>query len=138
MTALVPLGSMPLATEQGLVSSMIAGEQALGGYAYEAAFSSFQQALAARQVPLTGSEPAPDGETAALLFGLGRAQVATLQRHQLSEAVASLGRAFNYYVVEGDVECAITVAGIPLTTAPGTLTGVTRLVAQSVSTISPN
>ena len=82
--------------------------------------SSFQQALAAKEVPLSGSAPAPDGEAAALLLGLGRAQVATLQRHQLGEAVASLGRAFDYYVAEGDVQRAITVAGIPLTTAPGT------------------
>ena len=117
--------------------SLLAGEQALASYAYEAALTNFQRALAAKEVPLTGSAPAPDAEAAALLFGLGRAQVATLQRHQLGEAVTSLGRAFDYYVGEGDVERAITVAGIPLTTAPGTLTGVTRLVAQALSLVPP-
>ena len=64
--------------------------------------------------------------------------MATLQRHQLGEAVTSLGRAFEYYVGEGDVERAITVAGIPLTTAPGTLTGVTRIVSQALSLVPPS
>lgn len=121
-----------LGPEKLVRDSWLAGEQALAGYAYEAAFTNFQQALAAKGVPLTGSAPAPDGEAEALLFGLGRAQVATLQRHQLGEAVTSLGRAFDYHVGQGDAERAITVPGTPLTTAPCTLTGVTGLVAQAL------
>lgn len=50
----------------------------------------FDRALTARQ-----SEQM-DEEIAAILFGLGRAQKATLERHQLQHAVDNLTRAFEY------------------------------------------
>jgi predicted ATPase len=54
--------------------SLLAGEQALATYAFEEALGYFQIGLEARSVLLGGTEPAPDGETAALLLGLGRVQ----------------------------------------------------------------
>ena len=77
--------------------SLLAGERALGAYAYEEALSLFERALAAKegQAPIpTGREgqagqvpSAVDGETAALLFGLGRAQMATLPMFDIERAL---------------------------------------------------
>ena len=36
-----------------------------------------------------------DAETTAIMFGLGRGQLATLERHQMRGAVASLSRALD-------------------------------------------
>ncbi len=55
-----------------------------------------------------------DAETAALEFALGRAQAATLERHEMGKAVDSLRRAFDYYADVGDVARAIVVAEYPL------------------------
>jgi len=57
--------------------SLLAGEQALGAYAYEDAEGYFQRALGAK-----GTQPM-DEETAALLFGLGRAQSGSLERQDI-------------------------------------------------------
>ena len=54
-----------------------------------------------------------NAETAALLFGLGRAQAATLTVYQLQEAGATLIRAFDYYAQAGDVAHAVAVAEYP-------------------------
>ena len=61
-------------------------------------------------VTLTGSQPAPNEEAAALLFGAGSAQLATVERHRLSEAVSCLRRAFDYYAETGDVDRAVAEA----------------------------
>ena len=81
--------------------SQIAGDRALAVYAPEEALVHFQRALAVKE------DRVMDSETAALLFGLGKAQSATLERHLLAEAVASLGRAFDYYVEVQDVDRAV-------------------------------
>ena len=60
--------------------SLLAGGQALAAFAWEDAILHFQRGLAVKQTPLSGTEPAKDADTAALLFGLGRARVATLPR----------------------------------------------------------
>ena len=62
--------------------SLLAGEQALAAYAFESSLLHFQQGLVAKDVPVDGTEPAPDSEAAALLFGLGRAMAATFELHQ--------------------------------------------------------
>ena len=77
--------------------SLLAGERALSGFAYEEGLAHFQKGLAAKGVPLSASEPAGDVEAANLLFGLGRSQVGTLPLYQLHLAVESLGRAFSYF-----------------------------------------
>ena len=53
--------------------SLLAGKEALATYAHEEALTYFDQALAAKGVDWAGTEPAKDGETAALLFGKVRA-----------------------------------------------------------------
>ena len=78
-------------------------------YANEEALGHFERALAAKGVPLSGTEPASDSETATLLFGLGRAQLATLERQQFQEAVGNLRRAFDCFAEAGDVPRAVAV-----------------------------
>jgi DNA-binding CsgD family transcriptional regulator len=110
--------------------SLLAGEGALAAYAYEEALPHFQQGLLARE-----GRPV-DAETAALLFGLARAQAATLQRHQLHEAYISLNRAFDCYVELGAIPRALAVAQYPIPVVPGH-TGATRLIARALALIPP-
>jgi DNA-binding CsgD family transcriptional regulator len=105
--------------------SALAGEQALRAYAYEDAQSHFQRALAAKE-----NQPM-DGETAALLFGLGRAQSGSLERQDIRKALTTLSSAFNFYVGTGDVANAVAVAGYPLPPVPG-MTGVPRLIPRAL------
>jgi DNA-binding CsgD family transcriptional regulator len=94
--------------------SLLAGERALATYAWEEALQYLQRGLEAKGVPLTSREPARDAEEAALLFGLGRAQAATLPRQRLEEVSISLDRSFEYYVDAGDVSSVVAVAEYPL------------------------
>ncbi|MCH7621972.1 MAG: hypothetical protein IH870_08750, partial [Chloroflexi bacterium] len=91
--------------------SLIAGEQALTAYAYEDALSHFERGLAARDITLSGTEPAPDAEGAALLSGLGRALIGTQERQRAgTQALPSgIARAFDYYVAAGDVDRAVSI-----------------------------
>jgi len=50
------------------------------------------------------------GVAAALLFGLGRAQAATLERHRFPEAVATLERALEGFAAAGEIERVVAVA----------------------------
>ena len=56
--------------------SLMAGEQALATYAWEEALGHFQRGLATKE------GQAMDADKAAFVFGLGRAQAATLERHR--------------------------------------------------------
>ena len=124
-------------TEHAVSYWQLAGERALSSYANEEALVHFHKGLAARGVPITGDEPAVDAEIAALLFGLARTQVATLQMHQLQEAVTSLNRAFDYYVDAGDVNSAVAVAEYPLPIIPG-LTSATQLISRALALVPPD
>jgi DNA-binding CsgD family transcriptional regulator len=98
--------------------SRLAGERALAAYAYEEALAHFQRALTAKEGHWTGecsphyhpTEGATDSEMADLLFGLGQAQSAT---YQIEDALASLGRAFEYYFRARDVERVVALASHP-------------------------
>jgi hypothetical protein len=83
--------------------SLIAGETALSAYAYEQAMTHFGRVIAAKDRETT------DDDTAAALFGLGRAQVAGLTRYEMGQAVGNLRRAFDYYADTGDVSRAVAV-----------------------------
>jgi hypothetical protein len=77
-----------------------------------------------------------DAEAAELLFGLGRAQLATLPPAELGPAVTSLRNAFDYYIESGDAARAVAVASFPLplslrfryTDAPRWISSALRLV----------
>jgi DNA-binding CsgD family transcriptional regulator len=114
--------------------SLLAGERALAAYAWEDALSHFERALAAKE------GQAMDAETAALLFGLGRAQLAILDPREYQEALANLTRAFDYYAEKGDVGRAVAVAQCPVQASPSTghRTGVIDLIARALALVPPD
>ncbi len=92
-----------LGTEKLVRYSLLAGERALAAFAYERALGHFQRALAAKE-----GQPV-DAETAALLVGLGRSQMALLD----DEAYSTLRRAVDYYADSGDLEQVVAIAEFP-------------------------
>ncbi|HEU0020901.1 MAG TPA: AAA family ATPase, partial [Dehalococcoidia bacterium] len=101
--------AMPMVGSEKLVRySLLAGDRALATYAPEEALVHFERALTAKE------GQSEDAETAALLFGLGRAQLAVFPRQRMPEAMANLSRAFDYYVKAGDIDRAVAVAESPL------------------------
>ncbi len=121
-----------LGTEKLVRYSLLAGERALAAYAYEEALVHFQRALAAKE-----RQPM-DAETAALLFGFGRAQLA--EKSGASplhpEAAEGLGRAFDYYVEVGDVPRALAVAEYPVSTYAVLHPTVAQLAARALPLVS--
>ena len=65
-----------LGTEKLVRYSLLAGERALAAYAYEDALVHFERALAAKELSWSGDDSIPDSNTAAILFGMGHAQLA--------------------------------------------------------------
>ena len=126
-----------LGTDRLVHYSLLAGERALAGFAFEEALAQFERGLVSRGIILTGSQPAPDLEAAALLFGLGCAQLATVERQSLSEAVGCLRRAFDYYAEAGEMERAVAVAQHPLPFATGMLKGAAQLVHRALEVVQP-
>lgn len=92
---------------------LVAGERALDSYAHEEALAHFQRGITSHGVPLGVSESAEDAVTAALVYGLGRAQAATLPRHEMQRAHANFTRAFEYYGSVGDTAHIVANAEFP-------------------------
>ncbi|MFQ6030749.1 MAG: hypothetical protein ACE5Q6_25035, partial [Dehalococcoidia bacterium] len=126
-----------LGTEKLVRYSLLAGQRALGTYAYEEALSHFQRGLQAKSVPLEGTEPVLDAEAAALLFGFGRAQM-TGERHEIPGAISNLTRAFDYYAKVGDVGQAVAVAETRLPSNAGLLVGASQLVSRALELVPPD
>ncbi len=84
--------------------ALLAGEKALAAYAQADAMSHFQRGLAAKQ-----GQPM-DEQTAELLYGLGRAEMALVLWEQAS---VHLGRAFDYYAQVGAVQRCTEIASVP-------------------------
>ncbi len=105
--------------------SLLAGERALGTYAYEEALSYFQGALGLLEQGRGSQDTA-----AALKFGLGRASVATLR---VQQAKIALSDAFDYYFDTGDASKAVAVAEyFPL--LPG-VAGVSQLLERGLAMV---
>ena len=85
-------------TDKVVRHSLIAGERALATYAWEEAQAHFERALGGKE------GQAMDAETATILFGLGRVQVATFSIAQAQEAIDILRRAFDAFVDLGDTK----------------------------------
>ena len=115
--------------------SLMAGEQALAAYAWDEALTHFERGLMAREIALSGTEAAPDREAADLLYGLGRAQATTFERHQRHQAVALLSRAFDYYAGIGDVPRAVDVAETPMFAIIGEGMGLTQIINRSLKLV---
>ncbi|MBM3943706.1 MAG: hypothetical protein FJ316_12515 [SAR202 cluster bacterium] len=127
-----------LGAEKLVKYSLLAGEKALSSYAWEEALAHFQRGLTAKGAPLEGTEPAKDGEEAALLFGLGRAHLVTLERRQSQEGVDILSRAFDFYESIGDVNQAVAVAEYPLPSTTIGRTGVAPFVPRALKLVPPD
>ena len=113
-----------------------AGERALSTYAWEEAQVHFERSLVARGTPLSGAEPVSDGETAALLFGLGRSRLARGQSlDQAREAIGNLTLAFDYYAAAGDVARAVAIAEYPLSTGAGMAVAEVQFVARALKMV---
>ncbi|MEE8466379.1 MAG: AAA family ATPase, partial [Dehalococcoidia bacterium] len=122
-------------SEKLVYYSLLAGERALAAYAHEDALTHFEKGLAARGIDLSGNEAAPDEEAAALLFGLARAQQATLQRPELGDAFATMSRAYEYYAEAGNIPLAVAAAEFPIG-APGLLIpGVAELTVRALTLV---
>jgi DNA-binding SARP family transcriptional activator len=107
--------------------SFLAGEAALAAHVPEQALAHFQRALDAKDDAVT------DDETAALFFGLGRAQLATVEPRGLEPAIASMRRAFDHYAAAGDVSRAAAVAGFQIPLIIGAaVTGASELIARGL------
>ena len=91
--------------------SLMAGESALATYAFGEALIQFRSVLSAK------TNLPEDSETAAALFGLARAQEATLPRQQLGAAFDSMSRAFDIYAAMGNGSGAVRVAEFALVQA---------------------
>ena len=121
-----------LGSEQFIRFSLLAGNRALRAYAHEEALPHFLRALAEKDgLPM-------DSETASILFGLGRSQLATLGRDQIIEAMGNLDRAFEFYAYTGDVERAVEVAEHPTPTTGGHRTGVGKRIGQALTLVPPD
>ena len=99
-----------LGSEKLVHYSLLAGEKSLEARAYEQALTHFQLGLTSKGVALDSSEKTADIEAAALLSGLGQAQLGTLDRQGREEGVISLTRAFNYYIESGFTQRAVDIA----------------------------
>jgi len=124
-------------SEAGLIDQAVpywqsAGERALATFAHEEALSHFQRGLEAKE----GQEM--DAAKAALLFGLGCAQAATLERHQFNEALDSMTSAFDYYEEALDVDRAVAIAEYPIPLMPGQSAGVARLRSRALRLVPPD
>ena len=120
--------------------SLLAGERALATFAHEEAMTYFERGLEAKggQPSATSSENAGnaiDAEMAALLFGLGRAQVATRQRLLVQEYLTNLRLALDYYIQEGNVERAVEVAEYTVRAALGVGGGEAELLSRALALV---
>ena len=88
--------------------ALAAGEQAIANYAWEESLFHFQRGLDTKQ------GGGMDADMAALLFGLGRAQISTRERHLFQEAVENVAQAFDIYVEIGDIARFTHRSGCPL------------------------
>ena len=122
-----------LGTDKLVRYALMAGERALATYAHEEAMGHFRQGLDAKEVSVDDETPAPDEETARLLFGIGRAQASVLRRG----AAQNLNRAFNYYAEAGEVAKAVEVAQFPMAPGVGRLR-VTGLISKALELLPPD
>ncbi len=95
--------------------SRIAGESALAAHAYDQGLAAFEQALAAKE-----GQPMDD-ESAALLVGLARCELAVGERYDLNKALGHMRRAFDHYAESGDERRAVEIAVSPIPGFVGSL-----------------
>ena len=118
-----------LGTEKLIEYSLMAGKRALASYAYEEALDQFRRVLDGK-----GSDQT-DAETAAALFGLGRAQAAL---GRIEEAIPNLAKALDHYSDTGDIVNAVTIGATPLPAWAGRLEGALDLCTKALEMVDRN
>jgi DNA-binding SARP family transcriptional activator len=88
--------------------SRAAGAQALVAHAYDEAREHFQRALDAKHGQLM------DDETALLLFGLARSELAVRERYDLEVPLGHLRSAFSHFAESDDERTAVEIASYPI------------------------
>jgi predicted ATPase len=104
--------------------SLLAGEQALGSFAFEEALRHYERAASAKG-------QTNDSEAAKIVFGLGRAQAATAGRAEIQKAAETVQRAFELLDEIGDKPGALAVALYPFPHFHGTR-GITELMERAL------
>jgi DNA-binding SARP family transcriptional activator/tetratricopeptide (TPR) repeat protein len=114
--------------------SRIAGESALAAHAYDQGLTAFKQALAAKE-----GQPMDD-ETAAILFGLARCELAVGERYDLNEALGHMRSAFDHYAESGDEQRAVEIAVYPIPPlyVPNDYTAYLSLADRALAMVSPS
>ncbi|MCH8745942.1 MAG: AAA family ATPase [Chloroflexi bacterium] len=126
-----------LGTEKLVRYSILAGERALTARSYEEALIHFRIGLQAKGISPASVQDVDNEQDAGLLFGLGQAQLASLGIQGISEAIAIMGRAFDYFVSNGMVAQAIEIAAYPLILLFGHRWGVTEMVSRALDLVRP-
>jgi tetratricopeptide (TPR) repeat protein len=122
-----------LGTEKLVRYALLAGERTMSTYAYEEALAHFERGLTAKEGEAPDSARSIDAETAALLHGLGRTQLITLQ---VDEGWANLTRAFDYYAEVGDIPRIADIAAQPVSlAAPGQIA---PLLTRALEMVPPD
>jgi tetratricopeptide (TPR) repeat protein len=116
-------------TDKLVYYSLLSGERSLEAHAHEEALALFQQGMAAKQ------GHGIDAESASMLFGLGRAQLAALGKSQIPEALGNLDRAFDYFTASGDVERAVAMAEHPLPNIAALNTGAGKRISRALEMV---
>lgn len=124
----------PVSGPEKLVKySKLAGDRALEGYAWEEVMPYFQNGLAAMEINFEGPTPVMDEESAGLMFGLGRSQMALLD----NEAHRSLRRALDYYAQSGDLEKVVAIAELPDYSATRNIR-IEQIIAPALALVPPD
>ncbi|NQW16607.1 MAG: protein kinase [Chloroflexi bacterium] len=118
-------------TEKLIDYSTIAGNKALDVGAFSRALGHFEMAMNA-----TGSQT-PLAQNADILAGLGRAQIATLERHQLQRGVSTLRDGFEAYVRSGNIEAALSLAEGDVEPVTG-VTRVNEFISRALEVAPPD
>ena len=123
-------GAMVSGTDKLVYYAGMAGERALESYAWEDALAHFQNGLTAMAIDLDESTPAPNEESAALFFGLGRSQAALVD----NRAFQSLRRSLDYYASSGDIEKVVAIAELSDYSSARTI-GLQQLIAPALQLV---
>jgi tetratricopeptide (TPR) repeat protein len=117
-----------IGTDKLVQYSVMAGEKDLETYAIEDALPHFQRALAVRENQIM------DDELATLKFRVGRTMMPIVRyADEAQMAWDGLSQAFDYYLEQGDIEKAVTVATHPVPMAM--ITGSADLFAKALEVV---
>ena len=105
-----------------------AGERALAAHAYEEALGHFERARDA------SAADASDVDTAAVLYGLARAELGARELFNVGHALELLCQAFDLYVAAGDTQKAVEVVAQPLPPV-FEATGISERIARALSMV---